>query len=327
MMTAIGTIPFAVALLSVVRAESPLQIVMDVNSVVMRVGDVPLARYRYSGVPFKPYVEELFTPSGSNLLLDAPSDHLHHHALMFAVAVDGSNFWEETPTAGKQEHGGFAEVLIAEHGGWPSAGFSERVHWISSVGQGVLTERRTIEACHVGDLAATVLIWRSELAVPKGKRSMTLTGSHYFGLGMRFVRSMDNTGEFFNAAGQEGTVFRGEEKLVQADWCAYTATAEGNTVTVAMFGHPNNARHPTTWFMMARPFAYLSATVGLHADVLTIPAGKPLVLRYAVAAWDGRPEKERVGQVYQRILRDYWAVGRLKAVRREAQVRQGTRLD
>lgn len=327
MMGVVVIICFTAALPLVVRAENPLQMVMDVNSVVMRAGDVPLARYCYSGVPFKPYVKELFTPTGLNVLLDAPSDHLHHHGLMFGVAVDGSNFWEETPTAGKQEHGGFAEVIIAEHGGWRSAGFFERVHWIPSVGQGVLEERRTIEVCHAAVLAATVLTWRSELAVPKGRQSMTLTGSHYFGLGMRFVRSMDNTGEFFNAAGQEGAVFRGEERLVQADWCAYTATADGKAVTVAMFGHPDNPRHPTTWFMMARPFAYLSATVGLHAEPLTVTAGKPLVLRYAVAAWDGRLERERVGQVYQRISRDYWAVGRLKAVRREAQIRQGARPD
>jgi hypothetical protein len=320
MMAAVGTILFTAALAPMVQAEQPLQIRMDANSVVVRAGDVPLARYRYSNVPFKPYVKELFTPSGLNLLLDAPSDHLHHHALMFAVAVDGTNFWEETPTAGKQAHGGFAEVLIAEHGGWPSAGFTERVHWIPSVGQGALTEQRIIDICQAGDLGATLLTWRSELRVPKGKQSVTLSGSHYFGLGMRFVRSMDG-GEFFNAAGKEGTIFRGEERLVQANWCAYTATPGGKPVTVAMFGHPDNPRQPTIWFMMAQPFAYLSGTMGLHTEPLTIAADKPLVLRYAVAAWDGPVEKDRIDQAYQRVLRDYWAVGRLKTARREAQQR------
>ena len=60
--------------------------------------------YRVDGVPFKPYVEKLFTPSGTNILRDAPSDHLHHHGLMFAVRVNGINFWEEKPDSGKQEH-------------------------------------------------------------------------------------------------------------------------------------------------------------------------------------------------------------------------------
>ena len=86
---------------------------------------------------------------------------------------------------------------------------------------------------------------------------MTLSGSHYFGLGMRFVRSMDG-GEFFNADGKEGTIFRGEERLVRSNWCAYTAAIDGKPVTVAMLGHPDNPRHPTTWFTMAKPFAYLS---------------------------------------------------------------------
>ncbi|MHC4656117.1 MAG: DUF6807 family protein, partial [Planctomycetota bacterium] len=61
-------------------------------------------------VPFKPYVQQLFSPAGVNILRDAPADHLHHHALMFAVKVNGVNFWEETPTAGKQLHKFFTDV-------------------------------------------------------------------------------------------------------------------------------------------------------------------------------------------------------------------------
>ena len=35
--------------------------------------------------------------TGENLLRDAPHDHLHHHALMYGIRVNGVNFWEETP--------------------------------------------------------------------------------------------------------------------------------------------------------------------------------------------------------------------------------------
>jgi hypothetical protein len=112
-------------------------------------------------------------------------------------------------------------------------------------------------------------------------------------------------GEFFNADGKEGTIFRGEERLVQSNWCAYTAAVDGRPVTVAMLGHPDNPRHPTTWFTMAKPFAYLSGTLNLHQEPLVIDDAKSLVLRYAVVAWDGKVAKDRVDQVYHWFISEY----------------------
>ena len=94
-------------------------------------------------------------------------------------------------------------------------------------------------------MGATLLTWQSEFEVPQGKDFATLTGSPYFGLGMRFIKSMDTDGRFYNADGKiavEGTNGK------QAIWCAYTAKADGKPVTVAMFSHPVNERHPATWF-------------------------------------------------------------------------------
>lgn len=289
---------------AVAIGTSPMRVTVDANSVWIHAGDAALLEYRYDDVPFKPYVKQLFTPSGWNVLLDAPHDHLHHHALMFAVAAEGVNFWEETATAGRQGHGGFVDVVIAERGGVPTAGFAEQVRWTHPQGHGVLTERRTIKACRVEKLAATVVTWDSRLTPSEGGRAMTLTGSHYFGLGMRFVRSMDAVGEFSNADHDPGVVFRGEERLMRSNWCVYTVKTAGAEVTVAMFGHPDNPRHPTTWFTMAKPFAYLSATLNLHAEPLTVAADEPLVLRYAVAVWDGRVEEDRVAQTYEWIVKD-----------------------
>jgi len=32
-----------------------------------------------------------------------------------------------------------------------------------------------------------------------------------------------------------------------ADWCDYYGSIGGKTVGIAMFDHPSNPRHPTTW--------------------------------------------------------------------------------
>jgi len=150
----------------------------------------------------------------------------------------------------------------------------------------------------LNEFRTTLLNWKSTLAVPSGKESVTLTGSHYFGLGMRFLESMDVGGQFHNAEGKTGDIVRGDERLVRARWCSYTAGANGKPVTIAMFGHPDNLRHPTQWFTMTKPFAYLSATLNLHREPLKLTSDKPLVLRYAVAVWDNQVENEQIENLY-----------------------------
>ena len=299
-----GVLVLALLLPQVARARTDLQIVVDANSLLVRDGGGGLLRYRYGGVPFKPYVQELFTPAGINVLLDAPRDHQHHHALMFACAVNHVDFWGEAPTPpgghfeplpGRQRHLGYDDLVVTGPPAERRVRFGESLRWVVPPNDDpVLVEDRTITAERTAGPAATVLTWESRLSVPPGTESVTLSGSHYHGLGLRFIRSMDATGEFRNPDNDPGVVFRGEERLVRSRWCAYTAQADGRTVTVAMFDHPDNPRHPATWFVMAKPFAYLSATMRLHEEPLTLQAGRPLTLRYGVALWDSRPETAQI---------------------------------
>jgi hypothetical protein len=303
-------------------AKGSLQIVVDANSLAVRESGVLLMQYRHSNVPFKPYVKELFTPSGVNVLLDAPPDHLHHHALMFACAVNHVDFWGEAPSQadghfeplpGTQQHLRFDDVSVARPEGhhWPL--FAESIRWVSQPKkEPLLLERRAIAVDRPGKLGVTNLLWESTLSVAQGKDSVVLSGSHYHGLGLRFIRSMDAEGEFRNPDNDPGVIFRGEERLSRSRWCAYTAQANGKTVTVAMFDHPDNPRHPATWFTMAKPFAYLSATLRLHEEPLQVPANQPLRLRYAVALWDGRPETARIDELYRTWVAAFLMVEQLE---------------
>ena len=282
-----------------VIAEELMSITMEEDTVSIHQGKRNLLCYHYEDVPFKPYVQQLFSPGGINVLRDAPHDHLHHHALMYAVAVDGVNFWEEQTEPGRQLHKSFNDMKIDKDGDIPQAGFSEQIDWINPRSQEVLLkEGRTINVKSIDVVKATLLSWQSILAVPPGKKSMTLSGSHYFGLGMRFLESMDKGGQFLNAADEKGEVVRGTERITRADWCAYIADADGRPVTIAMFGYPENLRNPTYWFTMTAPFSYLAATLNLYREPLVVTSDKPLVLRYAVVVWDGRIGKSKINQVY-----------------------------
>jgi hypothetical protein len=284
-------------------AAANLRIAQDTSTVSVLDGERPILRYRYADIPMKPYIDQLFSPAGVQVLRDSPRDHKHHHALMFALAVEGVNFWEErVAQSGKQGHTSLIGVTASDNGNG-RAGFIQELEWVAPASdRPLLLERRLIDVLRASDLNATLVDWRCRLQTPPGKDSMTLSGEHYFGLGMRFVASMDEGGRFFNADDKPGEIVRGDERLTPTKWCAFTAKADGKPVTVAIFDHPQNPRYPARMFTMAKPFAYLSATRNEWKEPLVVKADKPLELCYGVALWDGEVDRAVVEKLYQRWL-------------------------
>jgi hypothetical protein len=282
-----------------------IRIAQNDTSVTVSAAGKPVLVYRFGGVPMKPYVKELYTPAGVQVLRDSPHDHKHHHGLMFAIGIDGVDFWSENAKCGREVHRGLEGVNSTAHNGTARAAFTETLDWIAPGAEKPLaTERRAIQVCRPAGGEVTLVTWQTRLEPATGRKSIKLGGSHYFGLGMRFVTSMDKAGRFFNADKKEGTLVRGQERVTPTRWCAYTSPAGGKTVTVAMFDDPKNPRHPAWFFTMPAPFAYLSATLNLWKQPMTVEAGKPLVLRYGVALWDGQVKPAEVEKLYQR-----WAKG------------------
>jgi hypothetical protein len=283
----------------VVFAEAPPPNASGPDVQVLKDGDRPVVEYRHGGDLFKPYVSKLFSPGGVNVLRDQIADHPHHHGLMFAVGIDGVDFWAEAKTSGrevsksKDNPSGFSWATGLEH----------QLVWVGPGGGAALaSEDRRIAVYRHEGLGVTLLTWRTKLSAADGKPSIKLSGSHYFGLGMRFVQSMDGADDFFTPEGKAaGETVRGNERLVRGKWCAYAAQVDGKPVTVAMFDYPENVR-PAWWFIMAKQFAYMSATLNLHREPITVEAGKPLTLIYGVAVWDGKAKAEEIEKLYTRWL-------------------------
>jgi hypothetical protein len=291
-------------------AEAPAPRTPGPISQVIKDGDRQVLEYCYGGDLFKPYVAKLFSPSGVNVLRDQIADHPHHHGLMFAVAVDGVDFWAENQKCGREVSKAFRPTKDTPSEFPEAAVIDNQLQWVGPQGgQTLARENRKITNYTQRQMGASLLAWQTKLQPPEGKASITLSGNHYFGLGMRFVQSMDGADDFFTPDGKSktrlgeaaGETVRGNERLVRGKWCAYAAQADGRPVTVAMFDHPSNVR-PAWWFIMAKPFAYLSATLNLHREPLTVEAGKPLVLTYGVAVWDGKVKADEIEKLYARWL-------------------------
>lgn len=272
----------------------------DDQAIVFRRGDQVALRYLYAGVPYKPYVSEFATPSGVNILRDAPSDHLHHHGLMFAITIDGVNFWEEAKAPGTEKTREISQPqLDAETG---AMAFRETLDWIGPEGGKVLAVEERMIALDTTLESVSLLSWWSTFSLPAGEDSANLTGTHYHGLGMRFLESMDKGDGFLNSEGGKGVEGTNDKRGL---WCAYSANADGKPVTVACFDHPKNLRHPATWFSMNTPFSYISATLNLSKEPYELKGKEKLRLRYGVALWDGEAGAEQIGKVYEQWIKLY----------------------
>jgi hypothetical protein len=281
-------------------AASSLRVEQGDNAVSIIAGERQVLEYRFVKSPRKPYVARLFTPSGVQILRDSPADHRHHHALMFALAVDSIDFWGEGQGAGQQENRSLSLVDARMERGLESAGLSQMLEWTGGPENRVLLlEQRRVIAYDGPALGARLLTWQSRIQTPPERKSSLLTGEHYFGLGLRFVESMDQGGHFINSEGSAGEPVRGSERLTVARWCAYSASADGHPVTVAVFDHPANPRHPARMFTMTPPFAYLAATLNLWKEPITLTAGRGLELNYGVALWDGEAKSTEIDRLYR----------------------------
>jgi hypothetical protein len=281
-----------------------LRIEKDAATVSIFDGNRPILRYRYADVPMKPYADQLVSPAGVQVLRDSPNDHKHHHATMYALAVDNVNFWEESESdSGRERHDSLENVRATVDNGVGKAGFVEQLTWLGPApDKPLLVERRAVDVVQANDLGATLVEWRCRLATPPGKDTAVITGHHYYGLGLRFLTSMDVGGRFLYSDDAPSEVIRGTEQLTPCRWCAFTAKADGKPVTVALFDHPANLRHPAKMFTMTEPFAYLSATLNAHKEPITLKVGTPLELCYGVALWDGQPDKASIEKLYRRWL-------------------------
>jgi len=213
---------------------------------------------------------------------------------MYAISVDGINFWEEFQAPGREKHVAFEEMKSGDD----PAGFVEKLDWINPRSDEVLLrETRKLTVYSKGNPNANLITWQTGFSLPEGKESATLSGSKYFGLGMRFLESMDIGGTFFNADGGVGVQATDDKN---SKWCAYTAKADGKPVTIAVFDDPENPRSPANWYTMDDPFAYLTATLALDAEPLVMKEN--LLLRYGVSVWDGKVSAEEVEALYQKWL-------------------------
>jgi hypothetical protein len=261
--------------------------------------------YRQTPNPNKVYVAELHSPSGVQVLLDSPPDHVHHHGLMYAIDAGPDVFWMDGGKgAGMQKPKGSARDVEGRAGGIATLMLEQPIEWIAQNGTNLLEEARTVTVFEPGGLPATLLTWSTKLTPAPGRERVDLaTDRSYAGLGFRFPKSMDGKARFLFPEGTNTVAVRNTEKVTSDRWCACVGPVGDKIVTVAMLSHPGNPRHPTNWFTMSDSLTYMTATLNLYRQPLSLPAGQTLALVYGVAVWDGEADPASIEALYRQWLK------------------------
>jgi hypothetical protein len=291
----------ALASMPELRAAASLRLHAEPRALEILHENRTLLVYSFGTNQFKPYVRELITLDGVDLLRDAPADHLHHHGLMYGIKVNDINFWEEAPKAGRQvPQAELIREVRKDTAGRPQTRFSQAVHWVAADHAAVpdtgpfalLVEQRSLTVTIDPATEHIYLEWESEFRVGPGSPEVVLSGSNYHGLGIRFRADFDGVAERFNS---EDLPYPedGQQGVLAARWMAVSHVAAGRPYMLILFHHPSNPGQPR-FFSMQQPFTYLSATQGLDEHPLTYRSGDRWNLKYLLVV---SPRRMTVGQL------------------------------
>ncbi len=265
----------------------------------------PVLAWSFASNQFKPYIKSLHALTGENILLDAPADHLHHHGLMYAIRINGVNFWEERDQPGHEKHIEWLRTTASTtSSGVSQASATELIHWVTHTNAelrdtkpvALLIERRSIDVAIDESQGEVALRWRSDFQV--GRTPVKLHGSDYNGLGLRLPPAWDHKARHQNS---EKLGYSSEQKwdVLPARWTAVSHNAGDREITVALFGGPSN-RGTRMFFSMLNPFAYLAVTQNLSTQPIEYAPGEKFQLDYVLLVYS-RPVTS--GQIEQRYAK------------------------
>lgn len=288
------------------RGTSPstIAVLQTDQAVEFRIGDQTVATFVLKGAQ-KPYIYPLLGANNKPITRHFPMkavsgetiDHPHHRSMWFTHGeVNGIDFWTEGANRGRIVHRQ-TETL---HGGPVLARLVTINDWMTPEGKKVLEDTTEFRLYNTTD--GRLIEYEIELRATEGDVLLGDTKEGTFGI--RVASSMEVTrkagGQIVNARGQRDQATWGKA----AEWCDYTGPVEGDVVGIAIYDHPQNLRHPTTWHVRdyglfaVNPFGLHDFSPGVPDGTgdYTVKKGDSLKFRYRVWLHKGRTEEAGVSE-------------------------------
>ncbi|MCC7376606.1 MAG: PmoA family protein [Verrucomicrobiales bacterium] len=287
------------------RAASGVEVEKQADRVTIRVDGELLTELRFTDTP-KPYFYPLNGPGAvpmtrnypmRNDAADEEKDHPHHRSLWFTHGeVNGVDFWAEGPKKGRV----IQEKILEARGGKKSGVVRTANRWVTAEGQSVLTDQTTfsVQRSPLG----RVFDYSITLKASEGV-DLTFGDTKEGTMAVRLAESMRLKSNKFYAGKATGHILQdtgvkdGDTWGKRAEWTSYTGPVGDKVMTMVIFDHPSNPRHPTWWHV--RDYGLFAANpFGVHdfekkpagAGNLVVKAGDSITFRYRFVLLAGEPD-------------------------------------
>jgi hypothetical protein len=256
-------------------------------------GDRPVIKYNTgivkSPYPDRPwqdrtaYAHPVWSPAGKVITDDFPPVHPQQRGLFIAWrrvqwGDHTGDFWALGDESGSMSHGAVERLV-----GGPVFGefLVSNIGWLRDKNDGsqwpVLHERWHTRVYEVGDDAVLFDVWIRHEALD---RDLKLPQYAYGGFTCRGSREWMKTKPVILTS--QGRGRDGDNQPAQ--WCQLGGLVDGGTVSITLFAHPSNLRHPN--LLRVHPDEpYVCFSIPKSGD-FTIAVGAPLTLRYRVYVTD-----------------------------------------
>jgi hypothetical protein len=249
----------------------------------------------------KPILWPLHGPGGVRMTRDWPmkpdtpgddQDHPHHKSVWFTHGdVNGVDFWSESEKAGRVVTTAVPRAEIDPDG---RALIELKNEWRAPDGRVICTDATVIRCSLEGN--ARLIDYTITVAATHGRVTFGDTKEGTMAVRTRPELNVDRknplaAGSARNREGLIGKALWG----VKSAWVDYQAPVAGTIAGLALFDHPSNLRHPTTWH--ARDYGLIAANpFGLHdfsknqpkgAGTHVIPEGQTTTWRYGIHLYQG----------------------------------------
>lgn len=233
-----------------------------------------------------------------------PQDHPHHQSMWIGHFINGIDFW--TQAGGREQ---IRDIQLDPE----RSRLVVHSDWVSHSGQQICSTESSYTFGSADLYRANPMRWirvtitfssrEHDLQFEDTKEGMFAIRTHP-NLQLTPAKEAGPNAPFGTASNSEG--IQGKEIWgKKARWVLYQGEIHGAPVAVAMFDHPSNLRHPTTWhardygLIAANPFGlheFLGASVGEGAHKIT--KGDKLTLTFQALFIRGKPNVSDVERWY-----------------------------
>jgi putative membrane-bound dehydrogenase-like protein len=285
------------------------------DKVVVYIGNEVFTEYRY-GNPSKPILYPVIGPYGIPMTRHYPmkkdmageaNDHHHHQSIHYNHPVSGVDFWHGRGGARIRND----EIVKAENLGDQGLIVS-RNSWV--IGEKRICSDTTEIRCGLTNGGRFI---DYKVSIHATDQDITFEDSKEGSMSIRTHPALRLTGKVakgsaINSEGVTGKAIWGKP----AKWVDYWSPIDGKVVGIAIFDHPKNPRHPTTWhardygLIAANPFGkrYFKAGDG----ALNLRKGETVTFAYRFFFHEDSNEKIDLSKHYKKWGDSYQQKANLK---------------